>query len=96
MFLHLSVILFTGGGGLSVAACITSHMTGGSVSRGISVQSWVSLSKGGLCPRGLSGMVQGGFCSGGLCQGDPHTVTYRQYASYWNAFLFCNKITDLY
>ena len=63
MFLHLSVILFTG--------------------------------EGGLCQGG------GGFCSGGfsvqgvLCQGDPRRtsmVTCRQYASYWNAYLFCCEI----
>ena len=54
--------------------------------------------QGGLCPQGgslsrgeyLSGgvSVQRGSLSGGLCQGDPRTVTYGRYASYWNAFLF--------
>ena len=63
--------------------------------------SGVSLSRVGLCPgeslfrgvsvRGVS--VQGGLCPGVLCPGGslswrpPPTVTSRQYASYWNAFL---------
>ena len=60
-----------------------------------------SLSRGSLCPgeslsRGVSvqelsvqGVVSvwGSQSKEGLCQGDPHTVTSGQYASYWNAFL---------
>ena len=65
----------------------------GGLCTGVSVQ-------GGLCPGGIS--VQGvsvwGYLSReGLCQGDPLDrdppcmVTSRQYASYWNAFLFMSK-----
>ena len=61
---------------------------GGSLSRGVSVQG-VSVQgvsvQGGLCPGGL---CPGGSLSWGICQGDPRTVKSRQYASYWNAFLF--------
>ena len=84
MFLHLSVILFTGGG-VSVSACTTGHMTRegslsrgeGGLSRGVSV--WGesggrgSLSRGrGVSVQGrLSGgnLCPGGFLSGGLCSG---------------------------
>ena len=75
MFLHLSVILFTGG--MSVPACIT-------------------LCPGGVSDKGVS--VQGVSVQGSLSRrvsvretpldSDPHMVTSRQYASYWNAFLF--------
>ena len=51
MFLHLSVILFTGG----------FSVQGGSLSRGISVQG-VSLSRLGVSVWGVS--VQGGLCQG--------------------------------
>ena len=37
MLLHLCVILFKGGG-VSVPACTTGHMTGRSLSRGVSVR----------------------------------------------------------
>ena len=48
--------------GVSVPACTTGHMTGGSLSGGLSVQG-ESLSRAGLCPGGsLSG---GGLCPGG-------------------------------
>ena len=60
-------------GKVSVPVCITGHMTGGPLSRGISVQ------------RGVS--VQGGLCPGGVSQRDTLTVTHGRYASYWNAFL---------
>ena len=46
MFLHVSVILFTGG--VSVPACTTGHMTG-------AVSVW-----GDLCPRGTGLPVRGG------------------------------------
>ena len=58
IFLHLSLILFTGG--VSIPACTTGHMT-----RGVSVQ-------GGLCPVGISDQgifVRGDLCPGGLCLG---------------------------
>ena len=79
MFLHLSVILFTGG--MSVPACITGHMTrgslsGGSLSRGVFV--WGSLSRRGLWPGGsLSrGSLSRGLCPGGSLLGrPPWTVT---------------------
>ena len=77
MFLHVSVILFGGGGDVSVLACTTGHMTrgvcpGGLCPGGVSVQAG-SLSRGvsvqGVSVRGsLSG---GGLCLGGLCLGGP-------------------------
>ena len=73
----------------------------GALSRGISVQG-VSIQevsvKGALSRGSISRGVsfQGWMLlsrQGGLCQGDPHTVTWGQYASYWNAFLFLEIIT---
>ena len=71
MFLHLCVILFTGG--VSVPACTIGHMTrgglcaGGFLSRGVSVQ--LSLSGGvsvqGVCVWG--DLCPGGSLSRGLC-----------------------------
>ena len=66
-------------GGVSVQGGLC---PGGSLFRGVSLQGR-SLSGRGLCP------------GGGLCQGDPHTVTYGQYASYWNAFLFTGAIVQV-
>ena len=50
---------------------------------------------GGLCPGGsfrgfsVQGDPPGGFCPGGsLSRETLHTVTSRQYTSYWNTFLF--------
>ena len=73
MFLHLCVILFTGGGlglclgGLCLGVSIQGVSfqgglcPGGSPSRVVSVQ-------GGLCP-GERGLCPGGLCLGGLCLG---------------------------
>ena len=59
MFLHLSVILFTGGGGpLSMGVSV----------QGVSVQGILSL--GGSLSRGL---FSGGSLSGGLCPGGSHS-----------------------
>ena len=84
MFLHLCVILFTGGR-VSVSAWIMGHMTGGLCPGGLCP--WGPLSrgvfvKGGLCPRWVSvwgslswgvpvqGVsVQEGLCQGGICLG---------------------------
>ena len=63
MFLHLCVILCTGCG-----VCVS----GGSLSRGISVQREDVSVQGGLCPMGDL-CPEGGLCLGGLCQGDPLT-----------------------
>ena len=67
---------------------------GGSLSREISVQGY--LCPWGLClegslsrrvlSRGVS--VQGSLSRGVSVIETPHTVTYGQYVSYWNAFLF--------
>ena len=51
MFLHLSVILFTGGGNSVQGGLCPGVSVGGSLSKWVSVQ-------GGLCPKGAS--VQGG------------------------------------
>ena len=59
---------------------------------------------GGLCPREGSlskGFLFGWSLCGGLCPGGlpdrplSHMVTSGRYASYWNAFLFCSRITKL-
>ena len=76
----------------------------------LTLEEWVglcpgeSVSRGGLCPRGLCLGSEEGLCPEGIsvpgfsvqgclsrgrgCQGEPRTVTYGRYASYWNAFLF--------
>ena len=63
MFLHLSVILFMGGGSLSRGLC-----------RGVSIQAGLcpggSVSDGGLCPEGPLFRVVGLSLSRGLCQGN--------------------------
>ena len=97
MFLHLSMIVFTGRSlsrGVSVqgvslsrgclcpgSLCPGGFLYRGALSRRVSVQ-------GGLCPVGsLSGdLCPVGSLSGGLCLGVRHTVTCGWYASYWNAF----------
>ena len=74
------------------------------VSAGVSVQGW-SMSRGvsfqglsvrrGLCPGQVSVQV-GSLYTGGLCHGDPPiTIMCRQYASYWNAFLFIDYFRKL-
>ena len=82
------------GGGVSVSACITGHMTGdslssgGSLSRGVSVPGGGPLSNGGLCP--------GALCPRGVSVGEtPHTVMSGRYISYWNAFWFHTEIERL-
>ena len=62
-FLHLSVILFTGGGG-----SVRGSLFRGRSFRGVSVQVDLCLGKGGLCPWGSLSMrisVQEGLCPGG-------------------------------
>ena len=83
MFLHLCVILFTGGGmgGVSVPTCTTDHITrGGSLSRESlsgGLCPGASLSRGsmseGLCP---GGSLSRGSLSGGVCQEDLPPVWY--------------------
>ena len=96
------------GWGISVPACIIGQMTrgvsvqggicpGGSLSRGISVRE--GLCPGGLCPGGsLSREVS---VQEGLCperppgqRSLPRLVTCGWYASYWNAFLFVNILSE--
>ena len=64
MFLHLSVILFMGGGS------VQGSLSGGSLSKRVSVQGG-SVSEGGLCPEGPLLRVVGLSLSRGLCQGNP-------------------------
>ena len=60
---------------------------------------WSHVPSRGLCPR--EGSLSKGFLFGwSLCGGLPdrplsHMVTSGRYASYWNAFLFCSRITKL-
>ena len=77
MFLHLSVILFTGG----------SMSGGGGLCPERDLCPGGSLSRRGLCP-GVS--VQGGLYQGAPPR---RTVTFGRYASYWNAFFFCCILT---
>ena len=76
MFLHLSVILLTGGcAWLLGGACV--------VALGGDVHGFL----GGVCVFFWGGMR--GFFLGGACIGyDEIRSMSRQYASYWNAFLF--------
>ena len=85
------------GGSVSSGVSVQGVYVWGYLSR---VSVWESLSRE-VSVQGLS--VQGGLCPGDLCPGclclgclypwevsvseTPHTVTSRQYASYWNAFL---------
>ena len=89
MFLHLSVILFTGEFSVQGGLC-----PGVSLFRGVSVRG------GGLCPGVLC--PGGSLCEGFLSRGSLsrrslswillHTVMCWQYASYWNLFLFGHKV----
>ena len=94
MFLHVSVILFTGGGALCPSMHDRLHDQGVSVQRGVSVQEWRSLSRGSLS-RGIS--VQGVSVQRGVSVRetlpDTRVVTSGRYASYWNALLFLNILT---
>ena len=86
MFLHLSVILFTGGLCPGSSQSERGLCPGGSLCREIHVQE-------GLCP---VVSVWGVFVQWGLCWGvsirvTPRTVKSGWYASYWNAFLFCKN-----
>ena len=68
MFLHLSVILVTGGGGLCLSMHHRSHDQGSLCPGGRGVSVWgISVMGGRLCPGGVS--VQVGLCPGkvGLC-----------------------------
>ena len=72
MSLHLSVILFKGGGGrVGFPACITGHMNRGSASGGVCIQREVCI-WGGL--HGGSALGVGSLCSRGeVCiRGDLH------------------------
>ena len=79
IFLHLSVILFGGGGG------IPAHIAGGIPA---------CLAVGGGIPACIAGGIPACLAAGGLLLGrvpggDPHPDGYccGRYASYWNAFL---------
>ena len=73
--------------------CAGASLSGGFLSRGVSVGGSLS---GGLCPVGS--LSRGVLCPAGSLLGVsvwgvsareiPPTVTSRQCASYWNAFLF--------
>ena len=77
MFLHVSVILFTGGWVVSV-----------SVPEGGFLQpTGVSL-PGGLCPEGSLSWGVSVLDGGVSVMETPRTVMSGQYASYWNVVLF--------
>ena len=74
-------------GGVSVQGV---SVLGESLSWGVSVQGQ-SLSTGGCLS--MEGLCPGDLCQGGSLLGrHPCTVMSRQYASYWNAFLFSSFI----
>ena len=73
MFLHVSVIPFTGGGGVSVSVPGV-FLLGGLCPVGVSVPG-VSVWGGGSLSRGISVMET------------PRTVMSGRYTSYWNAFV---------
>ena len=91
MFLQVSVILFTGGGP-GPGGCLVpggACLGGGAWSRG--VWSWEGLlpgvvpAQGGACDRGC--------LLWGVSDGDPpDCYCCGRYASYWNAFLFEEKV----
>ena len=87
MFLHLCVIRFTGGGSVS----------GGSASRGWGLHPGGSASRGRVCIRGVP---IGGVCIQGSLTVPPPIRYYGiqsmsgRYASYWNIFLFINKVVQ--
>ena len=102
MFLHLSVILFTGGGlcpsihhrshdqgGLCPGVSLSEGLCpGGSLSGGVSVQRGLCL--GDLCPGGL---CPESLCLGGLCLGEGSLLWRpfhpRQRPPYGNKWLVC-------
>ena len=89
MFLHLSVILFTGWG-----ACMAGGVRGSPcVARGRGcMHGRGACVAGGACMAGVQGAcVVGGVHGRGACMGLHHMR--GRYASYWNAFLFMCKFT---
>ena len=82
MFLHLCEILFVRAVGFP--ACTTGHMTRGSASRGIGI--------GGV------GQTPTGLPMGNWADPQHYRIwsTIRQYASYWNAFLFYMRMERAY
>ena len=100
MFLHVCVILFTGGaipaciaGG--IPACLAAGLQGGAISACIAGGIPACLAAGlrgvpalgGACSQG--GLLRGGSAPGEVLGGDHtrHGYCCGQYASYWNAFL---------
>ena len=86
MFLHVSVILFTGGAipaGIAggIPACLAAGIQGGAIPAYIA---------GGI-PACLAAGLGGGVCFRGMPGRDPpprDDYCCGRYASYWNAFLF--------
>ena len=79
MFLHLSVILFMGGG---------MHDRGVCMARG---HAWQGACVAGVYVAGAC--MAGGVC-GGVVRGRRDSHCKGRYASYWNAFLFTSKNRD--
>ena len=84
MFLHLSVILFTGGGGFLVSVPAGSPSQGGVCLGGVSILGG-SLSRGGS-------LSKGSLCLGGLCHGDPPYGNERAVRILLDAFLFTSML----
>ena len=87
MFLHLSVILFTGGGSLSRGSLSRGLYPSGSLYR----RGGGSVSEGGLCPEGPLFRVVGLSLSRGLCQGNSP----NGYVRLVRILLECILVTDI-
>ena len=105
MFLHVSVILFTGGGVLSQHALqvVSQHalQQGGLLWGGCLFQG--GSAPGGVCSQGvpaLGGLLPVGVPAprGSVEPPPPKADGYccGRYASYWNTFLFENDLTFLF
>ena len=107
MFLHLFVILFTGGGcGVCIPACIAggtpaclaAGLQGGCVSQhalqAVSQHALQQVSGGCVIPACIAGGIPACPCSRSLGRGGCVRGIWSmsgRYASYWNAFLLENK-----
>ena len=99
MFLHMSVILCTGGGGVvsqHALQVVSQHALQPTPGRGLQVHTWGS--PGSHLGGGVSRPTpRGCVCIPACTEADPPVDGYccGRYASYWNAFLlhvYSNKI----
>ena len=84
MFLHLSVILFTGGGG--IPACIAGGIPACLAAGGVLSQHALQVVSQHALQWGVPAL--GGLLRGVAGGNPPDGYSCGRYASYWNAFLF--------